>query len=131
MDINLERGYNTHGSINLNDIVSDQIDSFINTFKDVEIESTYVPTIKTFYLTEEYYNACVNKDRSKIPYGQATREHVKKWLSYFGANEISAAIAKARIKEKARIEAEARIKEKKNAVLAVLEDGPPQRKKKR
>ena len=45
-------------------------------------------------------------------------------------NEISAAIAKARIKEKARIEAEARIKEKKNAVLAVLEDGPPPNKRK-
>ena len=41
-------------------------------------------------------------------------------------NALSSAIAETRIK--ARIEAEARIEEKKNAVL---EDGPPQRKKKR
>ena len=90
MDITVESGYTTFSPIMHDSINSEQFDSFINTFKDVEIESTYVPTLKTFNLTEEYYNACVNKDRSKVPYGQATREHVKKWLSYFGANAIRA-----------------------------------------
>ena len=83
MDINLERGYNTHGSIPLNDIVSDQFDLFIDTFADIEIKSTYEPTLDTFYLTEDYYTACVNKNRDVIPYGRASREHIKNWLSYF------------------------------------------------
>lgn len=83
MDINLERGYNTHGSIPLNDIVSDQFDLFIDTFADIEIKSTYEPILNTFYLTEEYYNACVKKNRDVIPYGRASREHIKNWLSYF------------------------------------------------
>jgi ribonucleoside-diphosphate reductase subunit M2 len=65
-------------------------DLFIDMFTDVEIKSSYIPTRDTFYLTEEYYNACVQKDRSKVPYGRATREHSKQWLAYFGSNSFEA-----------------------------------------
>lgn len=64
------------------------IDQFIDMFEDSEIKSSYNPTLKTFYLTEEYYTACIQKDRSKVPYGRATREHSKQYLSYFGSGSL-------------------------------------------
>ena len=65
----------------------DEIDSFIDTFQNCEIKSNYEPTLDTFYLTEDYYNACVNKNRDVIPYGQASREHIKNWLFYFDTHK--------------------------------------------